>query len=225
MSRTTTIMSDFQKMALTPSAASIVLKMMIACNDMQTANEALSYWKEKLVQQPTGRAHGAGMYYIRLQISHLSEALKIIDRVKQDSYLLNLLSRCDSRTQDAFSWLSEAKKNHKHFPIIFKLRSNIGFHYLEKGSEEWIEKALTERAEGRGRRYSAVTRGMTCYDWHFKPGDDISHDIIVKEILGIRKIDLDNSEKDKILQELHDIFILFLDFAGEFIWKFCEQSR
>jgi len=66
---------------------------------------------------------------------------------------------------------------------------------------------------------------MTCYDWHFKPGDDISNDITVKEILGISKIDLDNSEKDKILQELHDIFILFLDFAGEFIWKFCKQSR
>lgn len=102
MSRTTTIMYDFQKMALMPETASIILRMMMACNDMQTANEALSYWKEKRVQQPTGRARGAGMYYIRLQISHLHEALSIIDSIKKDSYLSNLLSRCDGRTQKAF---------------------------------------------------------------------------------------------------------------------------
>ena len=225
MSCTTTIMYDFQKMALMPDAASTILRMMMACNDMQTANEALSYWKEKHVQQPTGRARGAGMYFIRLQISHLHEALSIIDSIKKYSYLSNLLSRCDSRTQKAFDQLSEAKTNRTHISIMAKLRNNLGFHYLDKpGGEKWIKKALIERSEGDGR-HSVVTRGMTCYDWHFKPGDDISNDITVKEILGISNIDLDNSEKDKILQELHDIFILFLDFAGEFIWKFCEQSR
>jgi hypothetical protein len=225
MSRTTTIMSDFQKMALMPSAASIILKMMMACNDMQTANEALSYWKEKRVQQPTSRAHGAGMYYIRLQISHLNEALKIIDRVKDEPSLLNLLSRCDRHTQEAFSQLSEAKTNHAHISVIAKLRNNLGFHYLDKqGSDKWIKKAVIERSAGSGRRHSAVTRGLTCYDWYFKPGDDISHDIVVKEILGISGEDLDDSEKDEILRELHAIFILFMDFAGEFIWKFCEQN-
>ncbi|MCA3416716.1 MAG: hypothetical protein INF84_19130 [Roseomonas sp.] len=141
MSRTTTIMSDYQKMAQQPDAASIILKLMMACNDMQTANEALSYWKEKRVQQPTGRAHGAGMYFIRLQISHLSEALKIIKKIKQNSYLLNLLNRCDGNTQNAFSQLEKVTKNTDeiHNKMI-QLRSNIGFHYLETRSEEWIKK-------------------------------------------------------------------------------------
>ncbi len=58
MSRTKPIMYDLRKMALIPSAASIILRMMKTCNDMQTANEALSHRKKKRMQQTTGRAHG-----------------------------------------------------------------------------------------------------------------------------------------------------------------------
>jgi hypothetical protein len=60
---------DFQRLQLAGQSAATVVKLMMACNDMQLAG-----WKK---QQPRSQKHrevGAKMYFLRLQISHLYEA-------------------------------------------------------------------------------------------------------------------------------------------------------
>lgn len=61
----------------------LVVKLMMACNDMQLANEALSSWKENQPRNRQCRQAGAKMYFARLQMAHLHEALKIIEEIRK----------------------------------------------------------------------------------------------------------------------------------------------
>jgi hypothetical protein len=48
--------------------------------------------------------------------------------------------------------------------------------------------------------------------------------IVVRQIWGIpRDKDL-RAEIDIIADEVHQLFLCFVDFAGEFIWKYCGRS-
>ena len=102
MRRTTTIFLDFQRLQLAGQSAATVVKLMMACNDMQLANECLAGWKK---QQPRSQKHrevGAKMYFLRLQISHLYEALKIVENIRQDKSLRRVVEQCDTKTKSSF---------------------------------------------------------------------------------------------------------------------------
>ena len=79
MNRTSTRVVDYQRLLDRGRAATIVVKLMMACNDMQLANEALSGWKEEQPRNRQYRQIGAKMYFVRVQMAHLHEALNIIE--------------------------------------------------------------------------------------------------------------------------------------------------
>jgi hypothetical protein len=80
MNRTSTRVIDYQRLLDGGRAATIVVKLMMACNDMQLANEALSSWTQEQPRSRQYRQVGARMYFVRLQMAHLHEALNIIGR-------------------------------------------------------------------------------------------------------------------------------------------------
>lgn len=92
------------------------------------------------------------------------------------------------------------------------------FHYDETG--KLIERAITDRANRVAAQHSPITRGSTGYLWHFQPVDEIVDNIIVSHIWRIPQDKDRRAEVDAILDEMHDIFLAFIDFAGDFIWKF-----
>ncbi|OHC75225.1 MAG: hypothetical protein A3G18_06590 [Rhodospirillales bacterium RIFCSPLOWO2_12_FULL_58_28] len=105
--------------------------------------------------------------------------------------------------------------------MVGNLRNNLVFHYDESG--KLIERAILDRAGRAGARLSSVTRGSTAYLWHFKPADDVVDSIVVRQIWGVpRDKDL-RAEVDKIAGDIHEVFLHFTDFAGEFIWKYIER--
>ncbi|OHC75224.1 MAG: hypothetical protein A3G18_06595 [Rhodospirillales bacterium RIFCSPLOWO2_12_FULL_58_28] len=98
MTRTTTRYVDFQRLAQQGKSASTVIKLMMACNDMQIANEALAEWKKEQPRHRKDREIGTRMYFVRLQMSHLYEALKIIKQIHTDESLKCLIKQCDDKT-------------------------------------------------------------------------------------------------------------------------------
>jgi len=225
MSRTSTKFFDFQKLRNQGQSAVTVVKLMMACNDLSLANEALSGWKEKDSKMMKQRQVGAEMYFVRTQLSHLHEGLKVIDSIRKDTALTSLLRRCDNRTQ-GFQQLEEflpgGSKRAEFERLVGRVRHNLTFHYDESG--KLIEGAIEDRASRSEARISSVTRGNTAYLWHFKAADDLVDSIVVRQIWNIpRNADL-RVEADKIADRVHQIFLWFMDFSGEFIWNYCNAG-
>ena len=224
MSRTTTRFVHFRHFQLGGPSAAIVIKLMMACNDMQIANECLAEWKR---QQPRHRKHrerGARMYFVRLQISHLFEAFKIVEQIRGDSNLMRLVKQCDLKTQSSFreleSFLPKGAKRPWLQKMVGRLRNKLVFHYDESG--KLIVRAVSDLAKGTAARPSSITRGSTAYLWHFKPADDIVDRIVVRQIWDVPSDKEVRAEVDRIADEIHEVFSCFVDFAGEFIWRYCE---
>src|SRR5437879_13900536 len=102
MSQTRTKLIDFQKLHARGKRATLLVKMMMACTDLQLANEALSQWKGDQPRSRVDRQPGARMYFMRLQIAHLFEALSIIDEIRNDSLLSALVWQSDKHTLEYF---------------------------------------------------------------------------------------------------------------------------
>lgn len=223
MPRTQTRYVDFQTLEGRGESAATVIKLMMACNDLQLANEALSEWKREQRTSRKARQVGAGMYFVRLQLAHLFEGLKVIDQIKKDPALLSLVHQTDAQTQQSFANLEQflpgGAKRARIEKLMGRVRSNLTFHYEESG--KLVARAISDRAARPEARLSSVTRGSTAYLWHFKAADDIVDSVVVRQIWGIPRAADVRSEADKIADELHQVFLWFVDFSGEFIWKYC----
>jgi hypothetical protein len=199
----------------------ILVQLMMACNDMTIANESLAAWR---AEQPGERAYrqlGAMRYFVRMQMSHLFEGLKIIEKIKDSPDLHAMVGRCDAQTQASFRFLEEYLPRGPHRAdferLLGRIRNNIGFHYDDNG--RLIARALAAAAAEPHRRHSSITRGSTAHLWRFEPADEIVDRIVVRQIWGIPVGADVSAEADRIVVRLHDIQLKYVDFAGEFIWK------
>jgi hypothetical protein len=225
MSGTHTKLIDYQKLRARGKSATLVVKLMMVCNDLQLANEALSQWKDEQPRSRAYRQQGAQMYFLRLQIAHLFEALDIIADVRNDSRLSALVWQCNKRTQTSFEYLEQFLKGGTARPwfdrIVGRVRNNLTFHYDESG--RLIDRAIADRASRPVSQYSPITRGSTAYLWRFQVADEILDSVVVRQIWEIpRDKDL-RAEADRISDEIHKVFLAFVDFCGDFIFKFFSR--
>ena len=223
MSRTTTRYVNFQALLARGPSAAIVVKLMMACNDLSLANQALSDWKMEQPSSKKARQVGAGMYFVRTELAHLYEGLEVIDEIRNDATLSALVGQCDYQTQQSFRALEQFMRNGprraEFMQLIGQIRHNLTFHYDQSGT--LIERAISDRAGRSEAQTSSVTRGDTAHLWHFKVADDIVDSIVVRHIWAIpREADL-RAEADKVADRVHQIFLWFVDFSGELIWKYC----
>jgi hypothetical protein len=172
------------------------------------------------------KAHqpGAGMYYVRLQLAHLNEGLKIIEEIKNDLQLMALLARCDDQTRQSFKeleqFLPKAPKRNEFERLIGRIRHKLTFHYDESG--KLIQLAIADRAAREDARKSSITRGSAAHLWHFKVADDIVDSIVTRQIWRIPRDKDIRTEADQIAERVREILLWFVDFSGEFIWKYSE---
>lgn len=224
MSKTSTKYISFQTLKARGSSAITVIKLMMACNDLSLANQALALWKEDQPKNNKSRQVGAGMYFIRLQLSHLHEGLIVIAAIRSDPVLMDLVRQCDEQTQHSFHNLEQfvigGPKRSEFEQLIGRVRHNLTFHYDESG--KLIDNAISDRASHIEIQSSSVMRGDTAYLWHFKVADDIVDSIITRQIWKIpRNADV-RVEADKVADRVYQIFLWFMDFSGEFIWRYCQ---
>lgn len=222
MARSHTRYVDFRDLRNRGPSATIIIKLMMVCNDMSLANQALAEWKQNQEGSRKVRQPGARIYFNRLQMAHLYEGFEIIEAIKADATLMDLVGRCDSRTQESFrvleSYLRGAADNKKLEKLIGVTRNSLTFHYDEKG--KLIERAVSELSR-RGDPIGSVTRASTAHDWYFQAADRVINSIVCFQIWAIPEGASDVSEQaDAKAMECHELFLRFVDFAGEFIWRY-----
>jgi len=222
---TQTIPVNFDSQKFRGPDAELIVKLMMACNDLTVANQALGDWTAEDRRERLSRRDGARMYFLRAQIAHLYEALKIIDQIRLSQTLSPFIEACDSTTRAAFQTLlqyTDGGSLRKHFErIAGRVRSNLVFHYNEDG--KLIERAIIDRAGREEAQSSLITRGTNAHLWYFKAADALLDSIVVRQIWKIpRPADL-RTEADKVAGELHQVCLSFLDFAGAVIWKYFES--
>ena len=196
----------------------------MACNDLSLANQGLAAWKEEQHGERRSRQKGAGLYFVRLQMAHLHEGMKIVRDLKNDPALMRVVRDCDTRTKDSFHELERYRKGgslHSQFEVLVgHMRNNLTFHYDEK--LKLIPKSISSLARSRDP-VGSVTRGNTAHVGYFQAADRLINNIVCFQLWGIPE-DADTAkEADKKAMECHEIFLHFVDFAGEFIWKYCTS--
>ena len=132
------------------------------------------------------------------------------------------MERCDPHTKRCFheleQYLCAGPKREKFKKLAGRIRDNLAFHYDESG--KLIAEAISDRAARPNAKVSLVTRGDTIHSWHFKVADDVVDSIVVRQIWGIpHDADL-RAHADSIAEEVRTILCEFLEFSGEFIWKY-----
>lgn len=225
MPHTTTRYVNLDTLRMRGASATTVVKLMMACNDLSLANQALADWSGAQAKDRRDSEVGARMYFVRVQLAHLFEAMKIIEEIKANPELMKLVSRCDTATQQSFHELESFLPGQANRPaferLVGQVRHNLTFHYHQCST--LISRAIEDRAARPEARLSSITRGDTAFLWHFKIADDIVDSIVVRQIWSIpRTADL-RTEADAIAERVHQIFLRFMDFSGEFIWRYCEQ--
>src|SRR6266436_2097753 len=130
MAGTRTLFVNIQKLERQGADAGIILRLMMACNDLTLANQALGRYGEDRTEYIR---RGAGLYFVRVQIGHLHECLNVIRDIKRSPILRALIGRCPLRVQKRFETLmmyAEGGSKRQEFADHFELvRHNTAFHY------------------------------------------------------------------------------------------------
>lgn len=225
MTGTATLIFDFERLAAHGPDAAVVVKLMMACNDMALANLSLSDWKEN---QPWTRRDlqvGARLYFVRMELAHLYEGIKIIPEIRRTPGLAGHLRLCDRHTQESFAAVEQyaegGPKNGELEALVGRIRHTLTFHYYGCGKQ--IQRAIEDRAGRREGRFSSVTRGPSAHRWRFAAADDVVDSIVVRQIWQVpRSSDL-RAAVDEMAMKVHRISLHFLDFAGEFVWRYFQH--
>ncbi len=84
-------------------------------------------------------------------------------------------------------------------------------------------QAISARARKPESRYSQITRADSVFYWNFTLADQIIDSIVIRNFWEIPE-DMDAQDAaDQVVGEIHEIFVHFMDFAGEFVWKYFER--
>ena len=223
---TSTIDTTFEKLTARGDEAVLIVKLMMAFNDLALANEGLSIFKSQYVTKRSDKNRGAAMYFVRLQASHLYEALEIVDVIAANQRLRNVISGCSEKAKVAFQRLLNIRQD-KHQKQKFeqwvgRLRNNLTFHYDESG--DLIKKAMAKRAENPIGNPTSITWGTETYSWRFAVADDVVDSIVCREIWKIPdKADL-RAEADAAADYGHQIFVHFADFASDLIVRYVRDG-
>jgi hypothetical protein len=114
---------------------------MIAVNDISLAADAMDGWAGASEQRRAYRKRNAQMYFVRVLMSHVHEALKIIEEIKNSVHLRAAVGKCDRRTQEHFENLI-AVLNSPERGYLFRFRNKATFHYDKAATQEHLRAVI-----------------------------------------------------------------------------------
>jgi hypothetical protein len=90
------------KLLADPEIASVALRLMMALNDLGLANDALQEWDTTQDPKRKVRQDGGKLYFGRMQMAHIYEALLVIEEMTKSSTLMRAVECCDAKTRESF---------------------------------------------------------------------------------------------------------------------------
>lgn len=225
MRATSTKIVSFDFLRQRGDEASIVVRLMMVANDLALANQASSFFLDDEPSISKHRNWGAKIYFLRLQLSHLWEGMRIIEEIHEHPSLTAFVRRCDEETQRAFDSLLRYIPNgtkHKEFEqLVGRIRNKLTFHYDRK-SRKLVLRSIDDLSRPSKRRCAPITRGSESSLWRFEVADAVTDNIICRQFWKIPD-DADlRDEANRVAGYSFQIFQDFLSFSGEFIWRYCK---
>ena len=87
------------------------------------------------------RRNGGKLYYGRMMMAHVYEALHIIEEIKGSVQLRAAVDRCDSKTGASFNAVAKFLDT-DDYKVLSRIRHNSSFHYDPKLTLRALEKAF-----------------------------------------------------------------------------------
>jgi hypothetical protein len=197
---------------------------MMACNDMFLANRSQGIYRGELRPTEKHLAQGGLMYFVRLQMGHLNEAMKILEQLRTIPRFKQILSSCPSKAQAAYKrllpFIKPGPKKVWFEKNVATARHNLTFHYHESG--KWIDWALADRANRKEAEQSSITFGDTGHLWRFHIADAVVDSIMCRKIWQIPKTDNLKNEADAMVDKIYAVFCDYVDFAAMFISQYLK---
>jgi len=204
-----------------PESVTIV-KLMAICNDFQLANEAMARWLDRESRRDSHRRSGALQYFMRLQVSHVFEALSVLKKVESSRGLMNEIARLSTVGQEAFRRVTEPTARERFRGIAVRIRNNLTFHYEKSGRS--FEKAIRDRASRPEGRYSSITSGTSLTGWRFRVADDLIDSITARQIFGISPEEDLRAASDEVATALFEYVRDFVNFSAELIVRLYRRT-
>jgi hypothetical protein len=197
----------------------ILIRLMMSISDLTLASQALGVWNEEDRPAREELKGTARRYFVRLQIAHLYEALKIIDDIKNKH--LNDVERCDRLTRASFTRVAEFLENEQYESIAGSVRNNVVFHYGHSG--KLIARALKAIANKNPAKKVWVTTGRDLHHYNYEPATWVIDHIMLRQIFRLTT-DTDLSDAaDEVIERLFRIQTDFSDFAVHFIEHYTKK--
>ncbi len=223
MPRIQTKYVSIRQLASRPEA-SIIVRLMMACNDMLLANRSQGIYRGGLRPTEKHLAQGGLMYFVRLQMAHLHEGMKTLELLRTIPHFTTILSSCPSTAQVAYQRLLPFTRPGPERAWFEKnvatARHNLTFHYHESG--KWIDWALADRASRKEAEKSSITRGDPGHLWRFHVADDVLDSIMCRKIWQIPRTADVRKEADAIVDRVYAVFRDYVDFAAMFIAQYLK---
>jgi hypothetical protein len=211
--RSRTRLTSFRRIARAGKLGPLLVKLMMAVNDLGIANHALMLWKE--MPPHATRSQGARSYFLRLMTAHTYEALKVIRKINETPEFKKLVDQCDVPTQEAFARLVKVTGN-ADYKAMQRIRNAVAFHY----ETEAIEKAIERQSDRFADHPLALSIGSDMLDWYFEPADGVVDSIIVRDALGFKGHAVVSAKVDEIATRLQKISEDLANFSGFFIPRY-----
>src|SRR5262245_35625540 len=106
---------------------------MMAMNDIAMANEGLGEWTATTDGKKVFRQDGGRLYYGRMLMAHVFEALSIIKDIQKDTKLRAAVHKCDAKTRSSFEVVAKFLGTDDYRKLL-RIRHNVSFHYDRKSA-------------------------------------------------------------------------------------------
>jgi len=224
LSRTLTLYVNLDRLASSPEDSSVVLRLMMACNDLTMANAKFGETQKGRARIEDDVEWAATVYFLRLQIGHLNETLHIIENLRGRSDLFALVDRCSQQAQEAFAKLTACLKGGRDFKTyesqMMRIRNTASFHYDDKV----VRRALKSRVK-TGTKRQSVTVSNDVRRVRFGVADAVVDTIFDHLWMsGGRDIDQKDQKLDAALGFGEGLFRACLEFSQEFIMRYVRMN-
>jgi hypothetical protein len=127
MTKSTTRIVQTIKVADKP-LASVLVRLMMCVNDISLVNDTLRDWSESKDLRRFARKSGSRLYFVRVQMAHLFEGLKIVREIRNTKDLMNEVKKCGAATQRSFAEVCKFLDS-PDYKLLDRIRNNVAFHY------------------------------------------------------------------------------------------------
>ncbi len=223
MGQTRTLFIDIHKLDRQGDDAAIVLRRMMACNDLVLANSILGRYKDDQSPSTEYIRRGAGLYLIRVQIAHLYEYFDVIGDIAAATSLQPLINRCPTQVRERFDTLKMYVKggaNRREFEKEFGvIRNATAFHYDQK----LVLRALRDRAQRRPSRVHKITTSRDIRRIRFEVADEVIDTLTCRHILKIPTTETMPDAANRFFDSGFQLLRTALDFAVPFVERYIEE--